>query len=76
MMGCILLKGFNMKEIGDCKVMRGEDVARHYCVVSKQDDCGGEEEEVSEGGAQNQMVEAEKGRLLCCVQEEVETSCQ
>ena len=55
----------NLKGIGDCILVTGESVARqHWMVVRRMNLVVGEEEEECKGGAENQMMEAQKGSLL------------
>ena len=54
-----------VKEIGDCKEIVGENVAKqHRLLVCMQDDFGDQEAEYSKGRAKDKMVEIEEGRLL------------
>lgn len=54
----------NLKEISDCKVVVGESVARQHRMVVCGIDTGDEEDEEGKGREEDEMVEAEKGRVL------------
>ena len=59
-MDYILCTQCHLKEIGDCKVVTGESVARRHWIVMCRVNLDGGEEEESKGRAEDQMV----GRLL------------
>ena len=69
---CILCRRAYLKEIGDCKVIAGDNVAKQHRV---QDDFGDQEAEYIEGRVNDQMVEIEEGSMLCGVQGGTKTGC-
>ena len=53
-----------MKEIGDCDVIAGENVAKQHRLLVCRVTFGDQEAEDGEGSAKVQMVKIEEGRLL------------
>ena len=61
-MDYILCRQCNLEEIGECKVVMSENVSRHSVV--EEADSGGEEDEEDKGRAEDEVVEADKVKLL------------
>ena len=60
----IMCRRAYLKEIGDCKVIAGDNHSQATPAVGVQDDIGDQEEEDNKGRANDKMVEIEEGRLL------------
>ena len=59
----IMCRRAYLKEIGDCKVIAGDNVAKHHRLLVC-DVFGDQEEEDNKGRPKDKMVEIEEGRLL------------
>ena len=62
--GYIICGRAYLKEIGDCKVIAGDNVAKQYRMLVCSMTFGDQEAEDSKGRAKDKMVENEEGRRL------------
>ena len=62
--GYIICGRAYLKEIGDCKVIAGDNVAKQYRMLVCSMTFGDQEAEDSKGRAKYKMVEIEEGRRL------------
>ena len=60
----IICRRAYLKEIGDCKVIAGDNVAKQYRMLVCSMTFGDQEAEDSKGRANYKMVEIEEGRRL------------